>query len=292
MMMKQQPLGGVPLTPQEMADLVNVPSPAGVYQCFLGDDKDATLAERALAAEILASNPAIGRIAWDNRRFLGRAVQYAVAEAGIRQILDIGSGLPTSDNVHRVAQQVDPSVVTVYVDNDRRVSSHGRALLADEQTTHFLRADLRMPGELLTRSMPTSTVRTAGWWCLSASTCSSGPTARTTAGGPGGTRRPQGARCSGTSLRSDRRALRTPSRSGGVNSVVRIRWPLSWLERRYEFIAVRYAPNRCAAGRPDRCATHSGPSGPHGQGVARGAARVPQRPRAVYQGLLSTAGLL
>ncbi|MEU8270528.1 SAM-dependent methyltransferase [Sphaerisporangium sp. NPDC049002] len=127
---------------------MNRPGPAGVYQCFLGQDKDATPAERQLAAEVLASNPAIRQMAQDNRRFLGRAVRYAVGEAGIRQILDIGTGFPTNDNGHQVARKVAPDVTTVYVDNDKRVTAHGRAFLDDEKSTHFLYADVRIPGEL------------------------------------------------------------------------------------------------------------------------------------------------
>ncbi|MET8160358.1 SAM-dependent methyltransferase [Sphaerisporangium sp. NPDC005289] len=136
-----------PLTDQERADLANQPTPAGIYDYLLGG-KDAKSSERVIAEQLLAINPQIRVMAKRNRAFLRRAVA-AVAGEGVRQFVDIGSGLPASDNVHQVAQRVDPDVTTVYVDNDIRVGTHGRALLASDRRTHFIDHDVRHPGELL-----------------------------------------------------------------------------------------------------------------------------------------------
>ena len=126
------------------------PHPARMYDYYLGG-KNHFAADRALADRALASWPA-GRIGLrENRRFLGRVVRYLAAEAGISQFLDIGSGLPTSNNVHEIAQAVDPSNRVVYVDNDSMVLAHARALLASapEGRTAFIQADLRSPLDIL-----------------------------------------------------------------------------------------------------------------------------------------------
>jgi hypothetical protein len=86
-----------------------------------------------------------------NRAFLGRAVRFLAGEAGIRQFLDVGTGLPTRENVHEVAQRVAPSSRVVYVDTDPQVLVHGRALLADGGNTAIIQADLRRPGDILAR---------------------------------------------------------------------------------------------------------------------------------------------
>ncbi|MFC4586440.1 SAM-dependent methyltransferase [Sphaerisporangium corydalis] len=125
------------------------PRVARIYNCLLGDERDSFASEREAAAKIMAVNPGVQEMVRANRRFLGRAVQYAVADAGIRQILDIGSGYPTQLNVHQVAQSCAPSVRTVYVDNDDIVANHGRALLANNENTFFIEADLRTPGAIL-----------------------------------------------------------------------------------------------------------------------------------------------
>ncbi|MFB9252212.1 SAM-dependent methyltransferase [Sphaerisporangium melleum] len=138
-----------PLTPEEAANLWNRPSAAGVYAALLGQDKDAMFKERELAATLMAITPGITNMVEQNRAFLRRAVIALAAEQGVRQFLDIGSGLPTGDNVHQVAQRVAPGSTTVYVDNDRRVVAHGHAHLATDDRTHFLCHDLRHPGELL-----------------------------------------------------------------------------------------------------------------------------------------------
>jgi len=92
-----------------------------------------------------------------NRAFLGRAVTYLVAEAGVRQFLDIGTGLPTADNTHEVAQRAAPESRVVYVDNDPIVLSHARALLTSspQGACDFVRADLREPEAILTAAAKT-----------------------------------------------------------------------------------------------------------------------------------------
>lgn len=117
---------------------------ARVYDYVL-DGKDNFAADRAAAAAMIEVVPETPLMARDNRAFLRRAVRYLVGEAGIRQIIDVGSGLPTAGNVHEIAHEVAPSTRVVYVDNDPIVLAHGRALLADNDTTTVITADLREP---------------------------------------------------------------------------------------------------------------------------------------------------
>jgi hypothetical protein len=127
---------------------VTRPSIARVYDFMVGGKDnfavDRMAAERAL--EIMPDAQEAGRAC---RAFLRRAVRFLAAEAGVRQFLDIGSGLPTKTNVHQVAHDVDPAARVVYVDNDPMVLAHGRALLADEDTTTVIEADIRRPEEIL-----------------------------------------------------------------------------------------------------------------------------------------------
>ena len=105
------------------------PHPARMYDYYIGG-KNHFAADRAVADKALAAWPA-GRIGLrENRKFLGRVVKYLAAEAGIRQFLDIGTGLPSVNNTHEVAQRVAPQTRVVYVDNDPIVLAHARALLA------------------------------------------------------------------------------------------------------------------------------------------------------------------
>ena len=124
------------------------PSIARVYDFMVGGKDnfaiDRMAAERAL--EIMPDAQEAGRAC---RAFLRRVVRYLAAEAGIRQFLDIGSGLPTATNVHQVAHEVDPTARVVYVDNDPMVLVHGRALLAEAGTTTVIEADIRSPEEIL-----------------------------------------------------------------------------------------------------------------------------------------------
>jgi hypothetical protein len=126
------------------------PHPARMYDYYIGG-KNHFAADRELADAALAHWPS-GRIGLrENRRFLGRAVRYLAGEAGIRQFLDIGSGLPTTANVHEIAQGVDPSSRVAYVDNDPMVLAHARALLtsAPEGRAAYTQADLRSPSDIL-----------------------------------------------------------------------------------------------------------------------------------------------
>src|SRR6266498_4887898 len=118
------------------------PNPARIYDALLGG-KDNFPADRDAAHAILAAAPQARQGARENRAFLQRAVRFLAAEAGIRQFLDIGTGLPTQGNVHQVAQAVAPDARVVYVDHDPVVHAHADALLANHTTTVAVLADLR-----------------------------------------------------------------------------------------------------------------------------------------------------
>src|ERR1700687_3769827 len=107
----------------------NLPHIAGVYDYWLGG-KDNFAADRELAEKFMDADPSVTAGVRSNRAFLGRAVHYLVAEAGVRQFLDIATGIPTANNTHEVAQRANPSARVVYVDNDPIVLTHARALLA------------------------------------------------------------------------------------------------------------------------------------------------------------------
>jgi hypothetical protein len=117
------------------------PNPARIYD-YLLRGKDNFPADRAAAEQLLALVPEARAGAQENRAFLGRAVRYLAAEAGIRQFLDIGTGIPSQGNVHEVAQAVAPDARIVYADNDPVVHVHANALLA-QPTTAAVLADLR-----------------------------------------------------------------------------------------------------------------------------------------------------
>jgi S-adenosyl methyltransferase len=122
------------------------PHPARTYDYFLGG-KNNFAADREVADKVLAGWPTIRIGVRENRKFLARVVRYLAGEVGIRQFLDIGTGLPTADNVHEVAQAVAPSARVVYADNDPLVLAHARALLTSspEGRTAYIHADLRDP---------------------------------------------------------------------------------------------------------------------------------------------------
>ncbi|GAA5031961.1 SAM-dependent methyltransferase [Streptomyces siamensis] len=124
-----------------------VPTAARMYDHYLGG-KDNYAADRAACAELDKVVPSTGALALNNRRFLQRVVRTLAAEHGIRQFLDHGSGLPTQENVHQVAQRVDPASRVVYVDNDPMVLVHGRALLDQNDCTAVIHADLRNTDEI------------------------------------------------------------------------------------------------------------------------------------------------
>jgi hypothetical protein len=126
-----------------------VAHPARRYNYWLGG-KDNFAADRASGDAVEAAMPTIRLMATENRRFLGRAARF-LAEQGVRQFLDIGTGIPAPGNTHEVVQAVDETAKIVYVDNDTIVLSHARALLtsAPSGTVDYLDADLRDPGKIL-----------------------------------------------------------------------------------------------------------------------------------------------
>jgi trans-aconitate methyltransferase len=126
----------------------SVPSPARMYDYYLGG-KDNFDSDRRAAEEIYTRIPDLPQIARDNRAFLQRSVRV-LAEAGIRQFVDVGAGLPTQGNVHEIAQLVDPTSRIIYVDNDPIVLAHARALLNScaEGATDYIDADLRDPDKI------------------------------------------------------------------------------------------------------------------------------------------------
>ncbi len=133
-----------------------VPHIARVYDYWLGG-KDNFAADREAAEQVMAAAPHVLASVRAQRAFLGRVVDYLVADAGIRQLLDIGTGLPSANNTHEVAQRAAPESRVVYVDNDPIVLAHARALLTSspEGATAYLDADLRDTDSLLAEAAGT-----------------------------------------------------------------------------------------------------------------------------------------
>jgi hypothetical protein len=125
----------------------NVPTAARMYDYYLGG-KDNYAADRAAVGELDKVVPSTRALALNNRRFLQRVVRTLAQEYGVRQFLDHGSGLPTQDNVHQVAQRVAPEARVVYVDNDPMVLVHGRALLEQNERTAVIHADMRATDQI------------------------------------------------------------------------------------------------------------------------------------------------
>jgi hypothetical protein len=121
---------------------------ARVYDYWLGGDHNFQ-ADRDVARTIIALDPNFRVAVRANRAFVGRAVRYLAGEAGIRQFLDIGSGIPTENNVHQVAQDVSALSRVVYVDNDDIAVAHSRLMLRDNPDAIIIKADLREPGKIL-----------------------------------------------------------------------------------------------------------------------------------------------
>ncbi|NMO49919.1 SAM-dependent methyltransferase [Actinoplanes sp. TBRC 11911] len=134
----------------------SVPHPARRYNYWLGG-KDNFAADRESGDEFARRFPGVRIGVRANRAFLQRTVRFLAAERGIRQFLDIGTGLPTADNTHEVAQRVAPESRVVYVDNDPLVMTHARALLdsTPQGRTAYLEADLRNPGDILREAAET-----------------------------------------------------------------------------------------------------------------------------------------
>jgi O-methyltransferase involved in polyketide biosynthesis len=128
-----------------------MPNVARIYDFLLGGKENCDEDRRA-AQQLLVNVPDAAVAAWDNREFLGRAVRFLAEEAGIRQFIDIGTGLPTRGNVHAVAQQFAPGARVVYVDYDPDVIRHAQKLLRQHSNVVAIEGDLRNPGQLLANS--------------------------------------------------------------------------------------------------------------------------------------------
>ncbi|GLZ09569.1 hypothetical protein Acsp03_70350 [Actinomadura sp. NBRC 104412] len=138
--------------PGHDTDSINTqyPQSARVWNYWLGG-KDNYAVDREAGDQFCEVFPGIVDIARASRAFIGRAVRYLAGEAGIDQFLDIGTGLPTMDNTHQIAQRVNPAARIVYVDNDPLVLAHARALLTStpEGVTRYLHADVHNPGTIV-----------------------------------------------------------------------------------------------------------------------------------------------
>jgi hypothetical protein len=123
---------------------------ARIYNYLLGG-KDNFAVDREAADRAIEAFPGLAVWARNNRAFLGRAVRYLVAEAGVHQFLDIGTGLPTANNTHEVAQRIDPAARVCYVDNDPIVLTHARALLTSHPAgvTDYVHANFHNPDRIL-----------------------------------------------------------------------------------------------------------------------------------------------
>ncbi|MGH3827303.1 MAG: SAM-dependent methyltransferase [Pseudonocardiaceae bacterium] len=123
-------------------------SVARVYDAVL-HGKDNYEIDREVVRQLRQAAPEMSLMAWDNRSFLIRVIRFIASQTGITQFLDCGSGLPTAENTHQVAQRIQPDSRVVYVDNDPVVLAHGRALLVENDQTYFSAADIFNPGEVL-----------------------------------------------------------------------------------------------------------------------------------------------
>jgi hypothetical protein len=121
---------------------------ARVYDAALGG-KDNYEIDREVLRRLRQVAPEANQLAWDNRDFLIRVTRFIASQTGITQFLDCGSGLPTAENTHQVAQRIQPDARVVYVDNDPVVVAHGRALLEENDQTHFSAADIFTPREII-----------------------------------------------------------------------------------------------------------------------------------------------
>jgi S-adenosyl methyltransferase len=127
----------------------DVPNVARIYDFLLGG-KDNFAVDRMAARALLVAVPEAARAARVNRAFLATAVRFLAHEAGIRQFLDVGTGLPARGHVHQIARETDPIARVVYCDNDPVVVAHANALLADASTVAAVECDVRLPRQLIT----------------------------------------------------------------------------------------------------------------------------------------------
>ena len=121
---------------------------ARVYDAALGGTDNFEI-DRQVLAQVREVAPEVNDLAWSNRKFLARVVRFLADQGGIRQFLDCGSGLPTAENTHQIARRIDASTRVVYVDNDPAVLAQGRALLADDDLTQVVGADIFQPDQVL-----------------------------------------------------------------------------------------------------------------------------------------------
>ena len=152
----QLPGRAAPGPGRPLATYASVAHVARVYDYLLGG-KDNFAADREAAEQAMRINLDIVGTARANRAFLVRATSYLARQAGVRQFLDIGTGMPTNQNIHEVAQSIAPWSRVVYVDHDPIVLTHARALLSSvpEGVTDYIEADLREPGKILAEAAQT-----------------------------------------------------------------------------------------------------------------------------------------
>ncbi len=161
------------MTPQPRSAALDtgVPHPARIYDYWLGG-KDNFAADRAVGDQIRQAVPTVPMMVGANRSWMLRTTQYLVREAGIRQFLDIGTGIPTRPNLHQAAQEIDPACRVLYVDNDPLVLAHARALLTStpQGRCDYLDADVRDISRVLTSPELAATIdlsRPVGIICAS-----------------------------------------------------------------------------------------------------------------------------
>jgi S-adenosyl methyltransferase len=121
---------------------------ARVYDAALGGSDNFEI-DRQVLAQVRQVAPEVNDLAWSNRKFLARAVRFLADQAGIRQFLDCGSGLPTAENTHQIARRVSRATRVVYVDNDPAVIAHSEALLAGDELSSIVAADIFEPAQVL-----------------------------------------------------------------------------------------------------------------------------------------------
>ena len=138
---------------------INVPHSARIYDYWLGG-KDNFAVDRAVGEAIIQAIPGMRYMAGENRKFVHRAARDLVAKEGIRQFLDIGTGIPARPNLHEIAQELAPETRVVYVDNDPIVLVHARALMisTEEGRSEYVSADIRHPESILTERVLAETL--------------------------------------------------------------------------------------------------------------------------------------
>lgn len=144
-------MAGADIPPSALID-PNKASIARVYDAFL-NGKDNYEIDRQVLAGVMKAAPEAKDLATENRAFLIRACRFLASQTGVSQFLDCGSGLPTAENTHQVVQRLNPDATVVYIDNDPVVLAHGRALLEENDRTHFAAGDIFRPQEILNNAV-------------------------------------------------------------------------------------------------------------------------------------------